>query len=108
MCENRLSSWSTVRVRSRISELCQCMGIVNALSKLKIFIFITRIGNLLISSLYGATETFASWLDIAFKRCVLGVTFHVDGLHLTYANICIDFPKRGLYANMIANWHAIG
>ena len=49
-----------MRVRSRITELCQCMGIVNTLLKLQFFIFITRIGNLLINSLYGATETFAS------------------------------------------------
>ena len=58
-----------------------------ALSKLQILIFITRIGNSLINSLYGATETFASWFEMAFKRCVLGVTFHVNGLDLTYANI---------------------
>ena len=45
------------------------------------------IGNLLINSLYGATETFASWFEMAFKRCVLKVTFHVNGLDLTYANI---------------------
>ena len=32
-------------------------------------IFIIRIGNLLITSLYGATETFASWFEMAFKRC---------------------------------------
>ena len=78
-----------MRVRSRISELYHCMGIINTLSKLKILIFIIRIGNLLISSLYGATETFASWFDMAFKRwrCVLEVTFHVNGLDLTYANI---------------------
>ena len=63
------------------------MGIVNTLSKLQILIFITRIGNLLINSLYGATETFASWFEMAFKRCVLGVTFHVNGLDLTYANV---------------------
>ena len=81
------NSRSTMRVRSRISELCQCMGIVNTLSKLQILIFITRVGNLLINSLYGATETFASWFEIAFKRCVHGVTFHVNGLDLTYANI---------------------
>ena len=48
---------------------------------------VIRIGNLLISSLYGATETFASWFEMAFKRCVLEVTFHVNGLDLTYANI---------------------
>ena len=72
-----------MRVRSRISELCQCMGIINALSKLQILIFIIRIGNLLINSLYGATETFASWFEMAFKRCVLEVTFHVNGLDLT-------------------------
>ena len=76
-----------MRVRSRISELCQCMGIINTLSKLQILIFIIRIGNLLINSLYGATETFASWFEMAFKRCVLEVTFHVNGLDLTYANI---------------------
>ena len=76
-----------MRVRSRISELCQCMEIINTLSKLQILIFIRRIGNLLISSLYGATETFASWFEMAFKRCVLEVTFHVNGLDLTYANI---------------------
>ena len=44
-----------------------------------------RIGNLLINSLYGATETFASWFEMAFKCCVLEVTFHVNGLDLTYA-----------------------
>ena len=62
-------------------------GIINTLSKLQILIFIIRIGNLLISSLYGATETFASWFEMAFKHCVLEVTFHVNGLDLTYANI---------------------
>ena len=41
----------------------------------------------LINSLYGATETFASWFEMAFKLCVLQVTFHVNGLDLTYANI---------------------
>ena len=76
-----------MRVRSQISELCQCMGIINTLSKLQILIFIIRIGNLLINSLYGATETFALWFEMAFKRCVLEVTFHVNGLDLTYANI---------------------
>ena len=76
-----------MRVRSRISKLCQFMGIINTLSKLQILIFIIRIGNLLINSLYGATETFASWFEMAFKRCVLEVTFHVNGLDLTYANI---------------------
>ena len=74
-----------MRVRSRISELC--MGIINTLSKLQIFIFIIRIGNLLINNSYGATETFASWVEMAFKRCVLEVTFHVNSLDLTYANI---------------------
>ena len=74
-----------MRVRSRISELCQCMGIVNTLSKLQILIFITHIGNLLINNLYGATETFASWFEMVFKHCVLRVTFHVNGLDLTYA-----------------------
>ena len=63
------------------------MGIINTLSKLLILIFIIRIGNLLINSLYSATETFASWFEMAFKRCVLEVTFHVNGLDLTYANI---------------------
>ena len=63
------------------------MGIINTLSKLQILIFIIRIGNLLINSLYGATETFASWFEMAFKRCVFEVTFHVNGLDLTYANI---------------------
>ena len=63
------------------------MGIINTLSKLQILIFIIRIGNILINSLYGATETFASWFEMAFKRCVLEVTFHVNGLDLTYANI---------------------
>ena len=85
MGENRFSF--TMRVRSRISELCLCMGIINTLSKLQIFIFIIRIGNLLINSLYSAMETFASWFEMAFKRCVLKVTFHVNGLDLTYANI---------------------
>ena len=36
--------------------------------------------NLLISSLYGATETFASWFEMAFKRCEFEVTFHVNYL----------------------------
>ena len=76
-----------MRVRSRISELCQCMGIFNTLFKLQLLIFIIRIGNLLINSLYGAMETFASLFEMAFKRCVLEVTFHVYGLDLTYANI---------------------
>ena len=35
------------------------------------FIFIIRIGNLLINCLYGATETFASWFEMAFKCCGL-------------------------------------
>ena len=55
--------------------------------KLQILIFITRIGNLLINSLYGATDTFASWFETAFKRCVLEVKFYVNDLDLTYANI---------------------
>ena len=76
-----------MRVCSRISELCQCMGIINILSELQILIFMICIGNLLINSLYGATETFASWFEMAFKRCVLEVTFHVNGLDLTYVNI---------------------
>ena len=76
-----------MRIRSQISELCQCMGIINTMSKSQIFIFITRIGNLLINSLYGATETFALWFKMAFKRCVLKVTFYVNGLDLSYANI---------------------
>ena len=58
------------------------MGIINTLSKLQIFIFKIRIGNLLINSLYGATETFASWFEMAFKHCVLEVTFHVNGLNI--------------------------
>ena len=45
------------------------------------------IGNLLINSLHGAMETFASWFEMAFKRCVFEVTFRVNGLDLTYANI---------------------
>ena len=64
-----------MRVRSRISELCQCMGIINTMLKLQILIFIIRLGNLLINSLYGATETFASWFEMAFKRYALEVTF---------------------------------
>ena len=63
------------------------MRIINTLSKLQIIIFIICIVNLLFSRLYGATETFASWFEMAFKRCVLEVTFHVNGLDLTYANI---------------------
>ena len=67
------------------------MGIVNTMSKSQIFIYIyiyiAHIGNLLINSLYGATETFASWFEMAFKGCVLEVTFHVNSLDLTYANI---------------------
>ena len=118
-------SRSTIRVRSRISELFQCIGIINTLSKLEleigILIFTIRIGNLLINSLYGAMETFASWFEMAFKLyCVLEVTFHVNGLDLTYANIWqtsftdVDikqwlrrFPEERFHANMIANWHAI-
>ena len=57
------------------------------MSKLQILIFIARIRNLLINILYGATETFASWFEMAFKRCVLEVTFYVNGLDLTYASI---------------------
>ena len=89
--------------------------------KIAIFlIFIIRIGNLLINSLYGAMETFATWFEMAFKRCVLEVTFRVNGLDLTYANIWqtsftdVDikqwlrrFPEERYAANMIANWHAI-
>ena len=63
------------------------MGIINKFSKLQILIFIIHIENLLINSLYDATETFATWFEMAFKRCMLGVTFHVNGLDLTYANI---------------------
>ena len=63
------------------------MVIINTLSKLQILIFIKCIGNLLINSLYGATETFASWLEMAFKSCVLEVTFHVNGLDLS-PNLC--------------------
>ena len=37
--------------------------------------------------LNGATETFASWFEMVFKRCVFEVTFHVNDLDLTYANI---------------------
>ena len=62
-------------------------GVYQYIVEIEILIFITRIGNLLINSLYGATETFASWFEMAFKRCVLEVTFHVNGLNLTYANI---------------------
>ena len=52
------------------------------------FIFIIRIGNLLINSLYGAMETFASWFKMAFKRCVLEAhNAQVNCLDLTYANI---------------------
>ena len=39
----------------------------------EILIFIIRIGNLLINSVYGAVETIASWFETAFKRCVLEV-----------------------------------
>ena len=74
-------------ISSRISELCQCIGIINTMSKSQIFIFIIRIGNLLINNLYGATETVASWFEMAFKHRVLEVTFYVNGLDLTYANI---------------------
>ena len=104
-----------MRVRSRISELCQCMGIINTLSKLQIFIFTIRIGNLLINSLYGAMETFASWFEMTFKHCVLKVTFHVNGLDLTYANIwqisftgyktvVASISQRDFHVNMITNW----
>ena len=72
-------------IRLQISKLC--MGIINTLSKLQILIFMIRIGNLLINNLYGATETFASWFEMVFKCCVLKVTFHVNSLDLTYANI---------------------
>ena len=78
----------SMRIRLQILELCQCMGIVNTMSKPQIIlIFITHIGNLLINSLYGATETFASWFEMPFKRCVLEVTFYVNSLDLSYANI---------------------
>ena len=107
-----------MRVRSRISELCQYIGIINTSPKLQILIFIIRIGNLLINSLCGATETFASWFGMAFKRCVLEVTFHVNGLDLTYANIwqtsftdlykktmvASISQKESLFADMIVNW----
>ena len=76
-----------MRIRSRISELCQCMGIINTLSKLEFFIFTIRIGNLLINSLHGAMETFASLFEMTFKRCVLEVTFLVNGLDLTSSSI---------------------
>ena len=62
-------------------------SIHNARSLTNIRIVSYILGNLLINSLYGATETFASWFELAFKRCVLEVTFHVNGLDLTYANI---------------------
>ena len=82
-----------MRIRSRISELCQCMGIT--LSKLQILIFIIHIGNLLTNSLYGAIETFASF--------VLEVTFHVNGLDLTYANIWqASFTNVYIYKTMVA------
>ena len=58
-----------------------------SLSKLQILIFIIRIGNLLINNLHGAMETCASWFEMAFKSRVLEVTFHINGLDLTYANI---------------------
>ena len=64
------------------TKLCQCMGIINTLSKLQIFIFIIRIGNLLIKFIW-STETFALGFQMTFKRCVLKVTFHVNGLDLT-------------------------
>ena len=56
------------------------------MSKSQILIFITCIGNSLINSLHGATETFASWFEMAFKRCVIDI-FYINGLDLTYANI---------------------
>ena len=49
--------------------------------------------NIRIVSVYGDYQyivencKFASWFEMAFKRCVLEVTFHVNGLDLTYANI---------------------
>ena len=85
-----------MRVRSRVSELCQCMGIINTMFKSQILIFITRTGNLLVNSLYGATETFASLFEMAFKYRVLEVTFYVKGLDLTYANIW-QTPFTDLY-----------
>ena len=63
------------------------MGIINILLKLQNLIFIIRIGNLPINSLYGAMDTFASWFDVAFDRSVLELTFYVNGLDLTYANL---------------------
>ena len=63
------------------------MGIINILSKLQVLIFIIPTGNLLINSLYGATKTFASCFEMAFKCFVVKVTFHVNGLDLTYVNI---------------------
>ena len=70
----------------------------------KILIFITHIGNLLINSLYGTTETFASWFEMAFKRCVLGVIFHVTGLALTYgyANVW-QTSFTDVYKTMVAS-----
>ena len=59
-----------MHVRLRISELRQCMWIINTMSKSQILIFITRIGNLLTNSLYGATETFASWFGLRGSRIV--------------------------------------
>ena len=55
-----------MRVRSRISELCQCMGIINTLSKLEILIFIIRIGNLLINSLYVCGFVFCVWFYLFY------------------------------------------
>ena len=87
MGENRFS-FSIHDVRSLTNiRIVSVYVVINTLSQLQILIFIIRIGNLLINSLYGATETFALWFDIVFKCCVLEVTFHVNGFDLTYANI---------------------
>ena len=48
------------------------MAIINIMSKLQIFIFIIRIGNLLINSSYGATDT-----------CGKADMYMKDGLHLS-------------------------
>ena len=81
MGENRFSfsihdarSLTNIRIVSVYGDYQYIVEIAN-------FNIIIRIGNLLISSLYGATETFASWFEMAFKRCVLEVTFHVNGLN---------------------------
>ena len=87
MGENRFS-FSIHNARSLTNiRIVSVYGDYQYTVEIEILIFMIRIGNLLIKSLYGAMETFASWFEMTFKRCVLEVTFHINGLDLTYANI---------------------